>query len=37
MTPGMFGKNIKTWIEQNDLPKTVSQFGSRVEENLPLL
>jgi len=32
MIPGMVGKNIKQWIEEDDLPKTVSEFGSTVEE-----
>jgi glutamate synthase domain-containing protein 2 len=32
MIPGMVGKNIAKWIEANDLPKTVSQFGTTKEE-----
>jgi len=32
MIPGMVGKNIGEWIMRNDLPKTVSQYGSSVEE-----
>jgi glutamate synthase domain-containing protein 2 len=32
MIPGMVGKNIEQWIANNDLPKTVGQFGSTVEE-----
>ncbi|MFH1404309.1 MAG: FMN-binding glutamate synthase family protein [Candidatus Altiarchaeota archaeon] len=32
MIPGMVGKNIGEWIKNNDLPKTVSQFGSTPEE-----
>jgi glutamate synthase domain-containing protein 2 len=32
MIPGMVGKNIQEWISKNDLPKTVSQHGSTVEE-----
>ena len=32
MIPGMVGKNIAEWIAKNDLPKTVSQHGSSVEE-----
>ncbi|HWR58391.1 MAG TPA: FMN-binding glutamate synthase family protein, partial [Thermodesulfovibrionales bacterium] len=32
MIPGMVGKNIANWIKGNDLPKTVSEFGSTVEE-----
>ncbi len=32
MIPGFVGKNIGRWIEENDLPKTVSQFGDTVEE-----
>ena len=32
MIPGMVGKNITTWIESNDLPKTVSEFGTTPEE-----
>jgi glutamate synthase domain-containing protein 2 len=32
MIPGMVGKNIAKWIKANDLPKSVSEFGSTVEE-----
>ena len=32
MIPGMVGKNIGTWLDENDLPKSVSKFGDRVEE-----
>ncbi len=32
MIPGMVGKNIGVWLEQGDLPQTVSQFGSSKEE-----
>lgn len=32
MIPGMVGKNIEKWIKENDLPKTVSEFGSTPEE-----
>jgi len=32
MIPGMVGKNIGLWINAHDLPKTVSQYGQRVEE-----
>lgn len=32
MIPGMVGKNIAKWIEDNDLPKTVSIYGTTVEE-----
>jgi glutamate synthase domain-containing protein 2 len=32
MIPGMVGKNIGKWIKANDLPKTVSEFGTKVEE-----
>jgi glutamate synthase domain-containing protein 2 len=32
MIPGMVGKNISEWIDKNDLPKTVSQHGSTIEE-----
>lgn len=32
MIPGMVGKNIAEWMSKNDLPKTVSQYGSSVEE-----
>ncbi len=32
MIPGMVGKNIGEWMAKDDLPKTVSQYGSSVEE-----
>jgi len=32
MIPGFVGKNIGKWIENNDLPRTVSEFGSNPEE-----
>ncbi len=32
MIPGMVGKNIEKWMKANDLPKSVSEFGSTVEE-----
>jgi hypothetical protein len=32
MIPGMVGKNIDKWMKEDDLPKTVSQFGSTQEE-----
>lgn len=32
MIPGMVGKNIGQWLESGNLPRTVSQFGSTVEE-----
>ncbi len=32
MIPGMVGKNIGAWIENNDLPKTVSRYGSTAKE-----
>ncbi|NYT04858.1 MAG: FMN-binding glutamate synthase family protein [Methanomicrobiales archaeon] len=32
MIPGMVGKNIGKWLEAGDLPKTVSKYGSNVEE-----
>ena len=32
MIPGMVGKNIEKWIKENNLPKTVSQYGNTVEE-----
>jgi glutamate synthase domain-containing protein 2 len=32
MIPGMVGKNIGEWIEKDDLPKTVKEFGTTVEE-----
>lgn len=32
MIPGMVGKNIGEWLKQGKLPRTVSRFGSTVEE-----
>ncbi len=32
MIPGMVGKNIEKWMKENDLPKTVSQYGKTKEE-----
>jgi len=32
MIPGMVGKNIAKWIEEDDLPKTVHEFGTTPEE-----
>lgn len=32
MIPGMVGKNIEQWLKDKDLPKTVSQFGTKPEE-----
>jgi glutamate synthase domain-containing protein 2 len=32
MIPGMVGKNIEKWLKNNDLPKTVSEFGTTPEE-----
>ncbi|MDR0434351.1 MAG: FMN-binding glutamate synthase family protein, partial [Gracilibacteraceae bacterium] len=32
MIPGMVGKNIEQWLKNNDLPKTVSDFGRTPEE-----
>jgi glutamate synthase domain-containing protein 2 len=32
MIPGMLGKNIDHWLDTDDLPKSVSKFGTRVEE-----
>ena len=32
MIPGMVGKNIGEWLSRGDLPKSVSQYGSKVEE-----
>jgi glutamate synthase domain-containing protein 2 len=32
MIPGMVGKNIGEWLKSGDLPKTVSKYGSKVEE-----
>jgi len=32
MIPGMVGKNIAQWMKDNNLPKTVSEYGSTPEE-----
>ena len=32
MIPGMVGKNIGVWLKNKDLPRTVSEFGTTVEE-----
>jgi len=32
MIPGMVGKNIATWIEEDDLPKSISKYGNDVNE-----
>ncbi len=32
MIPGMVGKNIEQWMKENDLPKTVAEFGKTPEE-----
>lgn len=32
MIPGFVGKNIGKWIENDDLPRTVSEFGTKPEE-----
>jgi glutamate synthase domain-containing protein 2 len=32
MIPGMVGKNIDKWIKESKLPKTVSKYGTKVEE-----
>jgi glutamate synthase domain-containing protein 2 len=32
MIPGMVGKNIDQWIKEGNVPKTISRFGSTVEE-----
>jgi glutamate synthase domain-containing protein 2 len=32
MIPGFVGKNIGLWLEQGDLPKTVSQHGDTIEQ-----
>lgn len=32
MIPGMVGKNIDKWIAGNDLPRTVKEYGTTVEE-----
>ena len=32
MIPGFVGKNIEKWLQAGDLPKSVSKYGSTVEE-----
>lgn len=32
MIPGMVGKNIEQWLQDNDLPKVVSAYGTTPEE-----
>ena len=32
MIPGMLGKNIEQWIREDNLPRTISRFGTTVEE-----
>jgi glutamate synthase domain-containing protein 2 len=32
MIPGMVGKNIAQWLKEDKLPKTISRYGSTVEE-----
>ena len=32
MIPGMVGKNIGEWLKNNELPKTVSKYGTKVDE-----
>jgi len=32
MIPGIVGKNIGEWLKNNDLPKTVSKYGTTLEE-----
>ncbi|MDR2756423.1 MAG: FMN-binding glutamate synthase family protein [Planctomycetaceae bacterium] len=32
MIPGMVGKNIEQWFKENNLPKSVAEFGSKPEE-----
>ena len=32
MIPGMVGKNIGQWLEKGRLPRTVSEYGTKVEE-----
>ncbi|MEW5758942.1 MAG: FMN-binding glutamate synthase family protein [Candidatus Omnitrophota bacterium] len=32
MIPGFVGKNVETWIKENKLPKTISDFGTKPEE-----
>jgi hypothetical protein len=32
MIPGMVGKNSQKWLDAGELPKTVSKYGSNVQE-----
>ncbi len=32
MIPGMVGKNIEKWIDEDNLPKTVAKYGTTVQE-----
>ncbi len=32
MIPGLVGENIGNWIKNNELPKTVSEFGKTEKE-----
>jgi glutamate synthase domain-containing protein 2 len=32
MIPGMVGKNIANWIDENNLPRTVSKYGNEANE-----
>lgn len=32
MIPGMVGKSIESWLAEDNLPKTVSKYGTNVEE-----
>ncbi len=32
MIPGMVGKNIAAWIKSGELPRTVSQYGDKIDE-----
>jgi glutamate synthase domain-containing protein 2 len=32
MIPGFVGKNIARWIEENDLPRSVAEYGTTIEE-----
>ncbi|HVP96599.1 FMN-binding glutamate synthase family protein [Methanoregula sp.] len=32
MIPGMVGKNIEKWLQAGDLPKSVSKYGSTIDE-----
>ncbi|ADI74363.1 ferredoxin-dependent glutamate synthase [Methanohalobium evestigatum Z-7303] len=35
MIPGMVGKNIGNWLEEENLPKTVAEYGHRIDEIFP--